>query len=956
MGALDELLAKWRENPDSGTTLALCSYLGASRREDLIREVGATAEAWHKEDPQVMLAIGRMYLDGLMLQEAQAALVVAGKLDQTGPSPYRYLGEVLLRRGDAARAEKVLARALQMGAAEPDTRMWHDRSVVYGALQKRVGMRAVADEIERTVPKTTSIPPPTMVAEAAPLATARPPAPRALPSVPPPPKLVPSVPAPVPRAPALPAEYRAEATSDFDLPTGRFDPAELIAQESRTDRDGPTGRFDSAELLAGSSRQEGAPVARESVQQLPRTQSAPPPVARVAARARAPAAPALIASAGPPVAPVRQTEPTLPRESADGKLRFDAHDDAPRPMAETVLEHLTRVGVYDRGGGAPPAWAAPARDRPRGVWIFVAAIVLAAGSGYGGLTYAQKVRKERMAAARGIEAEVGKLLETCRIDDLRKTDQKLSRAFDLDSRSQVAAVLWLRNRVLSALMLPSEPRGIESALSRCKTLEVDDARTAFGRITSFLAEGDLAGAAALLPKWDERSKADPFYQLAAGAMLERAGEVRAIGRYQQAIALDADLLVARVFHAQLATLELGVETGRPVIDAVVKRLGDVPVARALLGLAWALDPTAGELPETARLAGVDRVALPTQLLAIPFLVDARVAARAGQVSDALAALDKGLRVTATPAVAVAIGQLAIDLGDEQLSRQATLRALSYSALYPRARALAARVALLGAHLDEAKKAIQELDPKSPEVAVVRAAAAYESMDLSELDSATAALGSPDGAPFALSLGMGIALGTKFPTPATIEKMSVPSVPWGDLVAVDAALDTGNLELAEKIDARWGARASVPTYALRHARLLRYQGKVEEAARASADALIPGGVTPRVLVERFESLVAKSDIPGARDLLAQYSAVLGPMTEFLKVSADVADKRAPRAKATAARLEPPPSDSPLLYDLIAAKALVAVGDRRGKGLVQALLRKVPKHPELPPLARATGLAH
>src|SRR6266516_1139545 len=60
MSALDELLAKWRENPDSGTTLALCTYLGTSLREDLIREVGSTAEAWHKDDASVMLAVGTL--------------------------------------------------------------------------------------------------------------------------------------------------------------------------------------------------------------------------------------------------------------------------------------------------------------------------------------------------------------------------------------------------------------------------------------------------------------------------------------------------------------------------------------------------------------------------------------------------------------------------------------------------------------------------------------------------------------------------------------------------------------------------------------------------------------------------------------------------------------------------------------------------------------------------------
>src|SRR5688500_9080780 len=125
MGALDDLLKSWRSNPDADSTVALCAYLGVSGKEALIREVGQTAERWHARDGVVMLAVGRMSLDAGVLPEAQAALVAAGKADAGSPKPYRYLGEVLLRRGDALRAEKVLARAIQLGDDDPDTHHWH---------------------------------------------------------------------------------------------------------------------------------------------------------------------------------------------------------------------------------------------------------------------------------------------------------------------------------------------------------------------------------------------------------------------------------------------------------------------------------------------------------------------------------------------------------------------------------------------------------------------------------------------------------------------------------------------------------------------------------------------------------------------------------------------------------------------------------------------------------------
>ncbi|HEX2879239.1 MAG TPA: hypothetical protein VHO25_06860, partial [Polyangiaceae bacterium] len=162
MRALEEMLARWRKNPDAQLTLALCSTIGSSKREELVREVGVAAETWHRTDLPVMIAVGRMYLESGLLAEAQSALVNAGKVDPNAAEPYRYLGEVLLRRGDAARSEKVLARAIQLGRSDDDTKLWHERASVYLGLQKRVGPQAVADELSRTVPMVNSIPPPTL--------------------------------------------------------------------------------------------------------------------------------------------------------------------------------------------------------------------------------------------------------------------------------------------------------------------------------------------------------------------------------------------------------------------------------------------------------------------------------------------------------------------------------------------------------------------------------------------------------------------------------------------------------------------------------------------------------------------------------------------------------------------------------------------------------------------------
>jgi hypothetical protein len=78
MRALEELLAAWRANPDADATVALCTQVGTSGREKLVREVGEQAGKQHGADARVMLALGCMYLDAGLLAESQTALVTAG--------------------------------------------------------------------------------------------------------------------------------------------------------------------------------------------------------------------------------------------------------------------------------------------------------------------------------------------------------------------------------------------------------------------------------------------------------------------------------------------------------------------------------------------------------------------------------------------------------------------------------------------------------------------------------------------------------------------------------------------------------------------------------------------------------------------------------------------------------------------------------------------------------------
>ena len=573
--------------------------------------------------------------------------------------------------------------------------------------------------------------------------------------------------------------------------------------------------------------------------------------------------------------------------------------------------------------------------------------------GIGSYEYSKSVRAKRAVERRAsLNTEVKRLLEERQLGQRsgsKPTDERLNASFELDSLSQPAARLWLQNRVLYEVLTGDEVRGIDSAVHRGGEVNLPEKDVAFGKIASFMSEGDLAGGAGILAHWDKECARDAYYQLAAGAVLERAGDLRAIERYDAARQLDPDFIPAQMFLARLLLLEFGGERAKPVLDALHKKLGDAPITRALSALAWVVDSERPDaLPSEARLDAADIDKLPAPLSGVPAMVDAVQAMHAGDMHKASQAIDSAVATAMTPSLATGLGFLAIEAGDEQLARKAALRALQFAAVYPRARTLAARVALLGGRLDEAQKAIEELDPASTEVAVVRGVVAYESLEPADLDAALHSLGDlahTRQAYSALEAGTGILTGRTFPSPEKLEAMANPATPWGEIVATDAALDTGNLALAAKILGRRQGDSVRPVHSQRLARLYRYQDKPDDAVKASVAAREGGATTVSVLIESIYDLIKKDDGPAARDLLAKHPTLLGPMTSWLSVLVDMANKQKAQATARLAKLDLPPPETPLELRILVARALAASDDKRARPYVLALAKQVPKHPDV-----------
>jgi hypothetical protein len=327
------------------------------------------------------------------------------------------------------------------------------------------------------------------------------------------------------------------------------------------------------------------------------------------------------------------------------------------------------------------------------------------------------------------------------------------------------------------------------------------------------------------------------------------------------------------------------------------------------------------------------------------------------LATAKAEVQKGLSVVEGPGEASWFGIIALETGDEALAQKAAITAVGFSAVYPPARVLAARVALLGNRLDEALKATEDLDATSPDVAVVRAATAYERVDATGLASALDAVPTEARSfPFleALNTAQVALMGRAQMTPDKVLDMSDDEAPWADLVAMDLALDAGDVGTAARIADKWKGSETRPLRALRLSRLARWQNRLDDADHLSESALI-GTITTRTLLERVLVLVAREKPGAASQLLARYPLVLGSLAAWLGGYASAAAGKGEDARGKTSSLDPPPVSAPLTARVIAAISLGAMKDRRrGPEYIKELFAAGIVNPDTATAATALGV--
>jgi tetratricopeptide (TPR) repeat protein len=1054
MQALDELVARWRKNPDPESTLALCAHLGTSPELELIHEVASLAETWHKGNHPVMLSVGRMYLDAGLLAEAQAALMQAGRLAPTDAEAYRHLGEVLLRRGDAIRSEKTFARAIQLGDDRADTNLWHERAVLFVALQKRQGLTAVADEVARTVPHQPSIPPPTLSPFARgedenasgtarsvrrsrpPLAASRSGG-RRRSSVAPPGRRRGSTPPPASAAPggkSAPLDTLLMGGSPRPAPPHGGPPEPLPRRQgtgSRKHEGTPTHRAKAGPGTPASTRSDGraakadpamAPTTSASRRRPPLSEllrdstngsafdpeaamkthpdreppgdpfsgtfsealgaALAPPVTEGLASAAAPrpspapvaAAPAVtaLATAAPFPAPVASASPPAPRPAASRpqSLRvmtpaqphaepppLDRHSEAELdPTPEVVLSTLAQVGLYERESPVVPAWEAAPRISPRRLLIAGGALLFAACVGLGGYHYAARQQNERLARAQEIGMRIASALDSGSRAQLRGSDADFTVLFELDSRGREPALLWLENRVLYALLGDEPVSGIESAMQRARAVGVEESLLVFGHLASALAAGDLPGAGATIARWDARAKDDALYQLLAGVVFERAGNPEALDRYVAATRLQPDLKLAHAFAARLALLQQGPSAAKNVVEVARSRLGPGLASDVISGLEWATAPFT-DAPGPA-LPPLDALGdLSPMMQETASAVMAVKAQREGRTLDSKAAFERAIGPASTPALAAWVGYQALDAGDVETARRAALKAVQLSVLHKNSQALAARIALAEGRLGAAREAVSGVDPSSRDAILIEAISAYENLQGPQAARLIASL-PPDPAVLptleALVGSDRVISGAVRPKDERLVQLSNEQKLWGSIVAVDLALDSGRLAVAESIATMRAWDPKVPAYAARLIRLRRYQGQGAAALELASMLSDPKLATPRSVTEVVLAFIDGGRPTAAENARSTLNAAAGGLGPWLEAIVEVANGRQPNAAKRIASLPLPEKSRPALEQLVALRALAAIKDRRGRAYYVKLEPRFKGQPDLITSGKQLGI--
>jgi len=734
-------------------------------------------------------------------------------------------------------------------------------------------------------------------------------------------------------AAARPRVVDPRAEPDEEIPT-EVAPMEIhlkhAVQAAQTSSPGPASSPDSNSALLGSDPrfrpEPGAPPP-------PRVSSPASAVTPSSGPYRPPAAPVF----GPPPESLgdtaRLSDPDMglaPRESEPEV----GNDVFPRPIQQVPEAEFPapeprpsqEPGSVDSAEGASVPRVEVPRSARRAWLLGVAGVGLAAG--FAGVFHWRGKRREEAdrGAALVLAQRAEAQLALGSPESIEAARALLERAWALDPQSAQAARASVRRGVLAVLDLEAGEGPALELAARARRLDVHGSSLAAAMLASAVAMGNSALTENLVTEHDESpdTKDDPYYQLAAGAALDRLGSSHALARYQRLTELQPSSRSAKVRLARALIMQGSIDEATPILTALGEE--DAPAAHVLASLA---KHQVGE--------NVAPPISPDELAALTRPLRAIALALAVTPADVDAAKVEAVCADVeAPIAAVVTGERVFREGDAEVAIKAVECALDLAPRYAPAHALAVRVALASGDLTAAKARVDEL-PDADSV-LVRAILAYEDGDVGRVIEIRAGSRSTElpGSTVTLLAVMAARLRGKRPLSSELlEQLTADAPAWTPVVVIDAALDKGDLDRARELLEMEGADEH-PILSQRVARLARAAGEPKVARKAVANAY----ESRSALRER--ALIAAEHRAWRKEGLAALDERSGPDRPWLEAYLTARGGKRKAARKILHKVELPAADAELELRILAGVALGEVGDKtRGKRVLAPIVKAFPK---------------
>lgn len=937
---LDVRLLRFRSRRDEPPHALAGALLEAGRASEA-REVVRLALASGEQDARLFVIEGRAWFEQGDLPQAQASLMRAAKLNPRDKEPYRWLAQVLMKRGEPGRAVQVLERALAIDSSDKALQQAHMRAQRLARIAEDVELTSgefaevppqpPRAPTERPPPGSASarpapLPPAEVAARSAPFAPSRP-----IQRAPVDPG--PTSQAPRPTVPMSSAEGRsspgrtaaAGPLSSSRLQGGNF-PGRLLEED--TSDDAPTAAFEMPDEIRNWLEAERSGEAK-TVPPAP-SEPLPSPVLELS-KIRPPEGSE--AGAAPPVAPAV--------DAAAGSSNVAPPSEAEPP--EQVLELLAQQGIFEQGKtAAAPNWASKAEARPAGnriggtlavTWVLA---LMAAGGGYYGWT--------RWVEGRRVEAKalIAQAVEAARDGEhasLLAAETKLGEARRLDAKSKEALEHLLFVQAARALEDGSGDLGyLRHTLARAEAAEVSGPVLAAGKALLFAVDRNSAAAQEHVALAVKEGANDPRVLYLVGRLHQRSGNEEARALLEQATAQDAELALAWAAQAELALRDGDRDKARELFE---KALG--PDQKFLHAELWRIVLEEGAQGARERKAQLDALreridagSAADKLLAM--VARARAERLLERPDDARAALEgAGALTVANPELMLWLSQEAAVLGLHDLAYRAAHAASKAAPQVRRYRDNLANVLLRRGDGRAVLSAIaaSDADDESSWVLLTRARAALLTGSRDALDEAKKALaqyrstpqGRDDVDAGALLLRADLRLGANaeslLPAARALVQQAKDSAS-AQVALGEAALLARQAELAERSLERahqLNPEDAEALYLLGRARRLAGKPAEAEAALEQALALSPSHLHAReamggLLVDAGEYARALQLFEGL-EREGVSSAVLG------KVEALLGQGEVAQAEAQLGKLSPELAESPAAQ-LLRARLSLAKG--------------------------------